>query len=62
MVYSCENALAGAILTSEYAWVLVRDQIEDGSASFDSMMNLVEGIYDEKLPHYDYGNEMRTTQ
>ena len=60
IVYSCTEFL-GLSLT-EQSWVLVRDQIEDGSAEFNSMIDDTNAIYATKLPEYDPETRMRTTQ
>ena len=62
VVYSCENAVAGAVLFSEYSWVLTRDPIVDGSAEFDAMMAKVDEVYKRVIPDYDHKNLMQTTQ
>ena len=62
IIYSCENVLANAWLLSEYTWVLTRDNIVDGSTEYDNMRAVVDPIFDEKIPHYDYDDLMRTTQ
>ena len=62
VIYSCEHTLTAGIAYSEASWVLTRDQIEDGSADFTTMMSTVDSIYADKVPEYDHLNQMRTTQ
>ena len=56
IVYSCVDVLG--IAPFEYAWVLVRDQLEEGSAAFDSMLDTVSVVFASKLPDYDYENRL----
>ena len=60
VVYSCTSFMDLRI--SEYYWVLVRDQIEEGTTAYTDMMDTVDPIFDSRLPGYDYTNEMRTTK
>ena len=59
IIYSCEQF--GPI---EYnlSWLLVRDQIEESSGDYTTMINKVDPIYAEKIPNYDRDGRMRTTQ
>ena len=43
------------------SWLLVRDQIEENSSDFTSMINKIDPIYEEKLPDYDRASLMSTT-
>ena len=59
--YSCTQWFAG-ITILEAVWIATRSKLEDGSAAFNTMLPIVNGVLDDKLPHYDYNTRMRTTQ
>ena len=59
IIYSCTQY--GPVTYPEYSWLLVRSQIEEGSAAYTSMMSTVDPIYETKLPNYDRATRMRTT-
>ena len=59
IVYSCQQVGPFSLDTS---WLLVRDQIEEGTSAFTSMISLIDPIYEEKLPNYDRDTLMSTTK
>ena len=59
IIYSCEQF---GPIGFNLSWLLVRDQIEESSADYTTMIDKVDPIYAEKIPNYDKAGRMRTTQ
>ena len=60
VVYSCTTILGNSLTIFKYAWVLVREQVEEGSAKFDEIMAKVNPIFASKLPRFNM-DWLRTT-
>ena len=58
IIYSCEQF---GPFGFDLSWLLVRSQIEEGTAAYTNMIDLVDPIYAEKLPDYPRSDRMRTT-
>ena len=63
IIYSCTNLLGGLYRT-EYAFVLTRDQILEGTQAYHDMNAKVQRVFSEKLskPGYDISNLSFTIQ
>ena len=59
IIYSCEQY---GPFGFDLSWLLVRSQIQESDAAYTNMINLVDPIYDSKLPDYPRDSRMRTTQ
>ena len=61
ITYSCNN---NPLLqrNNDVSFLITRDELEEGTSDYDTMMTKVDAIYAEKLPDFDKAERMFTTK